>query len=163
MDQLRFLGSKLYSQLPCCLLCGHTVFEARVYLLFSCFHMLCQACSTQSEVNECSICPNSHVLVINYKVLNTVGEELRGAMRRLLDGDANGFPEAFTGYYNLVAATTHPAFEPEDRQAVPGTIAGRRETGQDWNCKCGSSNWKRLEQCSKCGERRANFPNSSVP
>lgn len=146
MDQLHYLGGRLYSQLPSCLLCGHTVFEARVYLLFSCFHMLCQACSAHSEVSDCS-CPNSHVLVINYKVLNTVGEELRGAMKRLLDGDANGFPEAFTCYYNLVATTTHPAFEPED---------------EDWSCNCGSRNLKRMEKCGKCGERRVPIPNSST-
>lgn len=154
MEQLHYLGHRLYSQLPCCLLCGHTIFEARVYLLFSCFHMLCQACSAHSDVNDCS-CPNSHVLVINYKVLNTVGEELRGAMKRLLDGDANGFPEAFTCFYNLVATTTHPAFELENKQR--GALVERRE---DWNCKCGGSNLQSLEKCAKCGERRVPFPNS---
>lgn len=154
MDRLHYLGSRLYSHLPCCLLCGHTVFEARVYILFSCFHMLCQACSAHSEVNDCS-CPNSHVLVINYKVLNTVGEELRGAMKRLLDGDASGFPEAFTCYYNLVATTTHPAFEPENGQKAPGV-------GEDWTCHCGNSYLNRQEKCGKCGERRVPIPNSSA-
>ena len=157
MDNLRVLGGKLYSQLPYCLVCGNTVFEARVYLLFSCFHMVCQTCSVSNDVNDCSLCPNAQILSINYKVLNRVCEELRAAMRRLLNGDAAGFPEAFTCFYNLVATTTHPAFEPE-KPAAPAARGREPEAKeQTFICKCGFGGNQRKTQtlCMRCGSRLA--------
>jgi hypothetical protein len=144
MESLHQRVNALYAQLPCCGVCGASLYDVKVYAAFACLNFLCYNCASAAQSVCCPLHPTSTFLPLDYSHLDSLREAFIFHSQSLSQGDSTSFPGLYESFYSLMALFQPPA--------APERCGCGRPKVTNTPCSCGYTVKRKTRNCPTCGQ-----------
>jgi len=144
MESLYEQVNALYAHLPCCGICGTSLYDVKAYAAFVCVHFLCFQCASTAQTVTCPQHPSSAFLPLDYEHFDSLRLTFIAHSQSLSQGDVTCFPSLYQSFYSLMAL-----FQPPP---VLERCACGRPKPLDSPCSCGYTVKRKTRNCPTCGK-----------